>query len=108
MLDNMLKLVNNIWSLFSEAQVVWKELNAELGKTISWLSDVERREIPAAVGLGQGHWYTCHNGHVYAIGDCGGAIVESICPGLAECPMCETAVRTIYYSGESEDQAQSR
>ena len=85
----MLKLVNNIWSLFSEAQVaVWKELNAELGKTISWLSDVERREIPAAVGLGQGHWYTCHNGHVYAIGDCGGATVESICPGLAECPMC--------------------
>ena len=85
----MLTLVNNIWSPFPEAQVaVWKELNAELGKTISWLSDVERREILAAVGLDQGHWYTCHNSHVYAFGDCGGATVESICPGLAECPMC--------------------
>lgn len=29
---------------------------------------------------GQGHWYTCPNGHVYVIGDCGGAMQESCCP----------------------------
>lgn len=27
-----------------------------------------------------GHWYKCPNGHVYAIGDCGGAMEESKCP----------------------------
>ena len=27
--------------------------------------------IIKALGLGSGHWYTCPNGHPYAIGDCG-------------------------------------
>lgn len=30
--------------------------------------------------LSKGHWYKCPNGHIYAIGDCGGATVESRCP----------------------------
>ena len=29
---------------------------------------------------GQGHWYCCPNGHIYTVGECGGAVVESQCP----------------------------
>ena len=83
----MLAVLSDIWTPFTEAQVaVWKELNAELKKSMSGLgvSDVERREILAAIGLGKGHWYTCPKGHVYAIGECGGATQESTCPECGE------------------------
>ena len=86
-LKAMLAMLSDIWTPFTEAQVaVWKELNAELKKSMSGLgvSDVERREILAAMGLGRGHWYTCPNGHVYAIGECGGATQESTCPECGE------------------------
>lgn len=33
--------------------------------------------IIKALDLGSGHWYTCPNGHPYAIADCGQAMVES-------------------------------
>ncbi len=33
-----------------------------------------------AIGLPQGHWYKCPNGHTYAIGDCGGAMQRAKCP----------------------------
>lgn len=29
---------------------------------------------------GKGHWFECPNGHVYAIGECGGATEKSKCP----------------------------
>ena len=80
-------LLTDIWAPFTSGQVaVWKELNAELRKSVTGLgvSEVERKEILAAMGLGQGHWYTCPNGHVYAIGDCGGAREESRCPECGE------------------------
>jgi len=83
----MRALLADIWAPFTDAQVaVWKELNADLSKSVTGLgvSDVERKEILAAMGLGQGHWYTCPNGHVYAIGECGGATVESSCPECGE------------------------
>ncbi|XP_076435849.1 NFX1-type zinc finger-containing protein 1-like [Babylonia areolata] len=44
------------------------------------ISDTERVMIVKAMGLGQGHWFKCPEGHVYAIADCGGATVESRCP----------------------------
>jgi hypothetical protein len=50
----MKKLLTNIWVPFTADQVdVWRELNAELVKSCSGLgvSDVERREILAAMGL---------------------------------------------------------
>ncbi|XP_050539011.1 NFX1-type zinc finger-containing protein 1-like [Daktulosphaira vitifoliae] len=28
----------------------------------------------------QGHWMKCKNGHIYCIGECGGAMEKSICP----------------------------
>jgi rubrerythrin len=44
------------------------------------ISEDERVMIVKAMGLSQGHWYKCPNGHCYAIGDCGGANQESKCP----------------------------
>lgn len=28
----------------------------------------------------KGHWYKCPNGHIYAIGECGGAMERAKCP----------------------------
>ncbi|PRP84560.1 putative NF-X1 finger and helicase protein [Planoprotostelium fungivorum] len=48
------------------------------------LTKEEKRAIFQAMGLAAsspygGHFYTCPNGHVYTIGDCGGAMQESTC-----------------------------
>ncbi|CAG0882921.1 unnamed protein product [Darwinula stevensoni] len=43
------------------------------------ISNEERIMILKAMNLGQGHWYKCPNGHIYAIGDCGGANQTSQC-----------------------------
>ena len=32
------------------------------------------------MGLKQGHWYKCPQGHIYAITECGGAMEKSKCP----------------------------
>ena len=79
----MEKVLTNIWSPFNSTQEeMWKKLRKELNQTMSGLgiSEVEKKEVVAAMGLSSGHWYSCPNGHVYAIGDCGGATVESTCP----------------------------
>ena len=39
----------------------------------------ERKMIVEAMGLRQGQWYKCPNGHVYCITECGGAMQESRC-----------------------------
>eukprot|EP00057_Strongylocentrotus_purpuratus_P012022 XP_011666496.1 PREDICTED: NFX1-type zinc finger-containing protein 1-like [Strongylocentrotus purpuratus] len=44
------------------------------------ITEEERKEIVAAIGLTKGHWYKCPKGHVYAIGECGGATQASNCP----------------------------
>lgn len=41
---------------------------------------VDRIMIVKAVGLKQGHWFKCPNGHPYCIGECGGAMEKSNCP----------------------------
>ena len=40
--------------------------------------------IIKAVGLPNGHWNKCRNGHYYVIGDCGGAMEVSKCPDCYE------------------------
>ncbi|KAK3752819.1 hypothetical protein QZH41_016357, partial [Actinostola sp. cb2023] len=40
----------------------------------------ERIMIVAAMNFTTGHWYKCPNGHIYAIGECGGANEEAKCP----------------------------
>lgn len=44
------------------------------------ISDSERVMIVKAMGFKQGHWYKCPKGHIYCISDCGGAVVEDMCP----------------------------
>ena len=44
------------------------------------LTKEEKDMVIKAIGLRAGHWYKCPNGHVYAIGDCGGATEQSKCP----------------------------
>ncbi|KAG9353375.1 hypothetical protein JZ751_017954 [Albula glossodonta] len=44
------------------------------------ITDEERVMIVKAIGLTKGHWYKCPNGHVYAIGECGGATERQKCP----------------------------
>lgn len=50
------------------------------------VTDEERMMIVKAIGLSQGHWYKCPKGHVYAIGECGGANESG------KCPECKSAI----------------
>lgn len=47
------------------------------------MKDDEWKEIMTAMRreyIGTGHWYTCQNGHPFAIGECGRPMEETICP----------------------------
>ena len=44
------------------------------------ITEEERVQIVKAIGLSKGHWFKCANGHIYAIGECGGAMQEAKCP----------------------------
>lgn len=44
------------------------------------VSEAERVQIVAAIGCPRGHWFKCRNGHIYVIGECGGAMERSRCP----------------------------
>lgn len=70
---------------FSEAtevkvKEILKELEIMLPRTGLGISNEERVMIVKAMNLNKGHWYKCINGHVYAIGDCGGAMESRRCP----------------------------
>jgi len=57
------------------------EVNAIRKKySMGTLTAEEKQMIIRTMGLTAGHWYKCPKGHVYAIGDCGGAMEESRCP----------------------------
>ena len=83
----MEKILTDIWRPFNGTQEErWKELTSQLKETMTGLgiSEVEKRQVVAAMGPARGHWYSCSNGHVYNIGDCGGATVEANCPDCNE------------------------
>ncbi|NXV98239.1 ZNFX1 protein, partial [Calonectris borealis] len=44
------------------------------------ISEAERVQIVSAIGCPRGHWFKCRNGHIYVIGECGGAMERSRCP----------------------------
>lgn len=44
------------------------------------ISEKEREMIVKAMAFSRGHWFKCPKGHVYAIGECGGASEQSRCP----------------------------
>jgi len=38
------------------------------------------REVGTGAGSFGGHWFMCLQGHIYTIGECGGAMEQAICP----------------------------
>ncbi|KAI1716014.1 AAA domain-containing protein [Ditylenchus destructor] len=48
------------------------------------ISEADRIEIVKAVGYDVRKWYKCSKGHLYGIGDCGEAMVQSKCPECKE------------------------
>ncbi|NXG51676.1 ZNFX1 protein, partial [Psilopogon haemacephalus] len=48
------------------------------------ISEEERVQIVSAIGCPRGHWFKCRNGHIYVIGECGGAMERSRCPECCE------------------------
>ncbi|NXL91409.1 ZNFX1 protein, partial [Alectura lathami] len=57
-----------------------ERLRAALPVSGLGISEAERVQIVSAIGCPRGHWFKCRNGHVYVIGDCGGAMERSRCP----------------------------
>ena len=60
-------------SLLSRLSEIAKKLNVPL-------TESEKRMIIGALHAKAGSWYKCPQGHYYQIGECGGAMVESMCP----------------------------
>ncbi|XP_030319243.1 NFX1-type zinc finger-containing protein 1 isoform X1 [Calypte anna] len=69
-----------------EAAVVaaLERLSAALPVSGLGISEAERVQIVSAVGCPRGHWFKCRNGHIYVIGECGGAMERSKCPECQE------------------------
>lgn len=74
------KTIASIDASFAE-ELEKKMLSVEEKKMI-W--EVMSKDVGSGVGSFGGHWYECPNGHIYTIGECGGAMEESICPECGE------------------------
>ncbi|NWY45192.1 ZNFX1 protein, partial [Sylvia atricapilla] len=61
-----------------------KKINDGLPVSGLGISEAERVQIVSAIGCPRGHWFKCKNGHVYVIGECGGAMQRSTCPECHE------------------------
>lgn len=60
-----------------------KELSIKVN-TAPIITDIERKQIVHAMDLKQGQWFKCPNGHIYAIGECGGATEVGRCYECSE------------------------
>ncbi|KAG8227290.1 hypothetical protein J437_LFUL004839 [Ladona fulva] len=69
--------------LYDETYKKLEQLQKTLDKPIG-IPKLEMQSIVKAINLHQGHWYTCPNGHVYVIGDCGRAVLQSRCNECGE------------------------
>lgn len=59
-----------------------EKLLQELGNKVNIAlssTEFERKQIVKAMGLKQGHWFKCPNGHIYAIGECGRPTEQGKC-----------------------------
>ncbi|XP_063260631.1 NFX1-type zinc finger-containing protein 1 [Prinia subflava] len=61
-----------------------EKINAGLPMSGLGISEAERVQIVSAIGCPRGHWFKCKNGHIYVIGECGGAMERSTCPECHE------------------------
>lgn len=67
--------------LKSILKVMGEKLYTGLG-----ITETERTEILRSIGLSKGQWFKCPNGHIYAIGECGGAMQ------IGRCNECGAAI----------------
>ncbi|NXC23528.1 ZNFX1 protein, partial [Campylorhamphus procurvoides] len=61
-----------------------EKITADLPMSGLGISEAERVEIVKAIACPRGHWFKCKNGHIYVIGECGGAMERSKCPECHE------------------------
>ena len=54
--------------------------NEALSVKYTTVTEEEKKILVKAMGLTQGHWFKCPKGHIYCIGECGGAMEEAKCP----------------------------
>ncbi|XP_078092539.1 NFX1-type zinc finger-containing protein 1 isoform X1 [Mustelus asterias] len=78
-----------------------KTLKLALPETGLAISEAEKVLIVKAMGLRQGHWFKCPNGHVYVITECGGAMQR------AKCPDCNAAIGGMNHALENSNQVAS-
>ena len=74
------RAVNQKMSEEKEKEVVEFIKKLSLKYHVNGLSNEEKLKIVDAIGLPKGHWFKCQNGHLYCIGECGGAMEVSKCP----------------------------
>ena len=68
-----------------DADDIEATINEIRGKCgLNSLTPEERVMIVKAMNFAKGHWYKCPNGHIYAIGECGGANQQRACPECGE------------------------
>lgn len=86
LLNDAFELAHKHGSATENVQNEFKKIVNEAFKHSTGLgiSLEEKNMVLQAMKLTRGHWFKCPNGHVYCIGDCGGATVESICPECKE------------------------
>jgi hypothetical protein len=81
----ILEILNSLYDLLPEDP--YREQIRKVRSIGEGVSLEEKREIFQALskevggvqgGYG-GHWFTCPNGHIFVIGECGGAMQESVC-----------------------------
>ncbi|PVF97899.1 P-loop containing nucleoside triphosphate hydrolase protein [Serendipita vermifera] len=84
----------------SEILKQWEGLLSTLNRPSVFHQPVTEEEKRAVVAsftaeyTHRGHWYTCANGHIFTIADCGGAVVVSRCNECGE-PIGGTGHRTL-------------
>ncbi|NWV22217.1 ZNFX1 protein, partial [Origma solitaria] len=61
-----------------------EKISAVLPMSGLGISEAERVQIVSAIGCPRGHWFKCKNGHIYVIGECGGAMQRATCPECHE------------------------
>ena len=67
-------------SLIHLRVILWFNLYRKTSSELNPLTLEEKKQIVSAIGLSKGHWFKCPRGHIYCIGECGGAMERSKCP----------------------------
>ena len=58
----------------------FRQAHPTLHTSVTPLTEEEKKLVVTAMGLSKGHWFRCPKGHIYAIGEYGGAMQRGTCP----------------------------